>query len=44
LRRCPACGSPVYRRSRRTILERILLRSRMARCKKCHKRFPYPER
>jgi uncharacterized protein with PIN domain len=44
LRRCPVCGSTAYRRSRRNILERILLRPRMARCRKCRKRFPYPER
>ena len=43
LRRCPACGSTSYRRSRRTTLERILLRPRMARCRKCRKRFPYPK-
>jgi hypothetical protein len=42
LRRCPACGSSDYDRARRTILERILLRPRMARCRKCRKRFPYP--
>ena len=40
---CPACGSTEYRRSRRTTLERILLRPRMARCRKCRKRFPYPK-
>jgi hypothetical protein len=40
---CPACGSTEYRRSRRATLERILLRPRMARCRKCRKRFPYPE-
>jgi ribosomal protein L37AE/L43A len=44
LRRCPVCGSTAYRRSRRTILERILLRPRMARCRNCRKRFPYPKR
>jgi uncharacterized Zn finger protein len=43
LRRCPACGSTSYRRSRRTTLERILLRPKMARCRKCRKRFPYPK-
>jgi len=42
LDRCPACGSTAYRRSRRTLLERILLRPRMARCRNCRKRFPYP--
>jgi hypothetical protein len=41
--RCPVCGSMAYRRSRRTTLERILLRPRMARCRKCRKRFPYPK-
>ena len=44
LYRCPVCGSTSYRRSRRNILERILLRPRMARCRRCRKRFPYPER
>jgi uncharacterized protein with PIN domain len=44
LGRCPACGSTRYRRSRRNILERILLRPRMARCRNCRKRFPFPER
>ena len=44
LRRCPVCGSTAYRRSRRTTLERILLRPRMARCRVCRKRFPYPKR
>jgi hypothetical protein len=44
LRRCPVCGSTSYRRSRRNILERILMRPRMARCRKCRKRFPLPER
>ena len=43
LRPCPVCGSMEYRRSRRTILERILLRPRMARCRKCRNRFPYPK-
>ncbi|MGD0456445.1 MAG: hypothetical protein ABSC21_01710 [Terriglobia bacterium] len=43
LRPCPVCGSTEYRRSRRTILERILLRPRMARCRKCRNRFPYPK-
>jgi ssDNA-binding Zn-finger/Zn-ribbon topoisomerase 1 len=41
---CPACGSAAYRRSRRTSLERLLLRPRMARCQHCRKRFPYPKR
>jgi uncharacterized protein with PIN domain len=44
LHRCPVCGSTAYRRSRRNILERILLRPRMARCRNCRKRFPLPER
>jgi transcription elongation factor Elf1 len=44
LRRCPVCGSTSYRRSRRTSLERILLRPKMARCRNCRKRFPYPQR
>jgi len=43
LRRCPFCGGTAYRRSRRTTLERILLRPRMARCRVCRKRFPYPK-
>ena len=43
LRCCPACGSTEYRRSRRTTLEKILLRPRMARCRNCRKRFPYPK-
>jgi hypothetical protein len=40
---CPVCGSTAYRRSRRTTLERLLLRPPMARCRNCSKRFPYPE-
>jgi hypothetical protein len=43
IRRCPACGSTDYRRSRRTTLERVLLRPKMARCRKCRTRFPYPK-
>jgi hypothetical protein len=43
LRGCPVCGSTSYRRSRRTTLERILLRPKMARCRNCRKRFPYPK-
>ena len=43
LRGCPVCGSTSYRRSGRTTLERILLRPRMARCRNCRKRFPYPK-
>jgi len=42
--RCPFCGSTNYRRSRRTFAERLLLRSKMARCSHCRKRFPFPER
>jgi uncharacterized Zn finger protein len=42
--RCPFCGSPAYRRSRRTTLERLFLRPKMARCRHCRKRFPYPAR
>jgi predicted nucleic acid-binding Zn-ribbon protein len=42
LRRCPFCGSTSYRRSRRTTLEHLLLRPKMARCRHCRKRFPYP--
>jgi len=41
---CPFCGSTAYRRSRRSTLERLLLRPRMARCSHCWKRFPFPER
>ena len=41
--RCPVCGSPSYRRSRRTTLEKILMRPKMARCRNCRKRFPYPK-
>jgi hypothetical protein len=44
LGRCPVCGSAAYRRSRRTTLEHLLLRPRMARCQHCRKRFPYPKR
>jgi hypothetical protein len=44
LRRCPACGSTSYSRSRRTALEHLLLRPPMARCKNCRRRFPYPKR
>jgi len=40
---CPFCGSTVYRRSRRSTLEHLLLRPRMARCSHCRKRFPFPE-
>ena len=41
---CPFCGSTVYRRSRRSTLERLFLRPKMARCSHCRKRFPFPER
>jgi len=40
---CPSCGAAAYRRSRRTTMERILLRPKMARCRNCRKRFPYPK-
>jgi hypothetical protein len=43
-RGCPVCGSMEFRRSHRTTLERILLRPKMARCKKCRHRFPFPRR
>jgi hypothetical protein len=39
---CPKCGSTFYRRSRRRFFERLLKRPRMARCLRCHHRFPYP--
>lgn len=39
---CPRCGSPLFRRSRRTFFERFLKRPRMARCIRCAYRFPYP--
>jgi transcription elongation factor Elf1/ribosomal protein L37AE/L43A len=41
--RCPFCGAATYRRSRRSTLERILFRPKMARCRNCRKRFPYPK-
>jgi len=41
---CPFCGSTVFRRSRRSTLEHLLMRPRMARCGYCRKRFPFPER
>jgi len=44
LSRCPFCGSASYRRSRRTKLEHLMLRPKMARCRHCRKRFPYPKR
>ena len=42
--RCPFCGSTAYRRSRRSALEHLSLRPKMARCSQCRKRFPFPER
>ena len=42
LRRCPACGSADYHRTRRTKLERILSRPKVAHCEKCGLRFPFP--
>jgi len=39
---CPRCGSSLFRRSRRTLFERLLKRRRMARCIRCDHRFPYP--
>ena len=39
---CPRCRSTVYRRSRRRWYERLIKRQKMARCSKCHHRFPYP--
>jgi hypothetical protein len=44
LGRCPFCGSTSYRRSRRSALEHLLLRPKMARCRHCRHRFPYPKR
>jgi hypothetical protein len=44
LSRCPFCGSTAYRRSRRSTLEHLLLRPKMARCTHCRKRFPFPEK
>jgi hypothetical protein len=44
LRCCPFCGSTSFQRSRRTRLEHLLLRPKMARCRNCHKRFPHPYR
>ena len=41
---CPFCGSTSFQRSRRSTLEHLLLRPKMARCRNCHKRFPYPHR
>ena len=39
---CPKCGSDQYRRSRRKFYERWLGRPRMARCRMCSHRFPFP--
>ena len=44
LSRCPFCGSTAYRRSRRSTVEHLLLRPKMARCSHCRKRFPFPDR
>jgi NADH pyrophosphatase NudC (nudix superfamily) len=41
-RRCPKCGSRRFHRSHRRWWERLINRSRMARCSKCHHRFMYP--
>ena len=43
-RRCPRCGATEFRRSRRNLLEHILFRPKMARCRRCRFRFPYPKR
>lgn len=40
---CPHCGSKDFRRSRRHWYERLALRPRMARCKQCGRRFPFPD-
>lgn len=42
--RCPRCGATEFRRSRRNLLEHILFRPRMARCKRCRCRFRYPKK
>ena len=39
---CPNCASVHYRRSRRRWYEKLLKRPRMARCRKCDHRFPFP--
>jgi len=39
---CPRCTSPLYRRSRRNFIERLLSRPKMARCLRCNHRFPMP--
>lgn len=36
---CPQCGSPNSRRSRRRLLDRLLLRGPLARCRECDCRF-----
>jgi len=41
--RCPFCGATSYRRSHRSVVERLLFRPKMARCSHCRKRFPFPE-
>lgn len=41
-RLCPRCGNPRFRRSRRRWYERLMNRPRMARCRRCGHRFPYP--
>ena len=40
---CPYCGGTHYRRSRRRWWERLMKRPRMARCRRCIRRFPYPD-
>jgi hypothetical protein len=40
---CPRCGGLQFERTRRRWLERTLKRPRMARCRACRKRFPYPQ-
>ena len=44
LRLCPACGNMKYHRTKRSTLEHLLFRPRMARCEKCGFRFPHPGR
>ncbi len=41
---CPHCGSSDYRRSQRRWSERLTKSPKMARCRECGTRFPYPER
>jgi hypothetical protein len=43
-RRCPRCGATEFRRSRRNLLEHILFRPKMARCRNCRFRFPHPKK